>query len=110
MRQRPRRRRPARRRRAPRRTPTPARRRPLCSSAQVAAAITGPGGVGDASIWVDGLPVNDIHVARTAKNATVYANFDPALAAGRHTVVAFATVGRDAGATAWAFDALKPKA
>jgi hypothetical protein len=73
---------------------------------QVAAAVTGPGGSGNAVMYVDGQTVSP-HVAGTASNSTLYANFDPALDSGRHTVVVFATVGHEAAATAWAFTALK---
>jgi hypothetical protein len=73
---------------------------------QVAAAVTGRGGSGTAVMYVDGHTVNPA-VAGTASNSTLFATFDPPLDPGRHTAVVFATVGRDAAATAWAFTALK---
>jgi hypothetical protein len=74
--------------------------------AQVAAAVEGPGGAGTAVMYVDGQTVNPT-VAGTATNSTLYANFDPALDRGRHTVVVFASDGREAAATAWAFTTTK---
>jgi hypothetical protein len=70
--------------------------------AQVAGAVEGPGGAGTAVMYVDGQTENP-HVAGTATNSTLYANFEPALDPGRHTVVLFAVDGREASATAWAF-------
>jgi hypothetical protein len=74
--------------------------------AQVAAAVQGPGGAGTAVMYVDGLTENPT-VAGTATNATLYANFEPALDRGRHTVVVFASDGREASATGWAFTVTK---
>ena len=72
--------------------------------AQIAAAVTGPGGTGTAVMYLDGHTENP-KVAGTTGNSTMYANFDQALDPGRHTVVVFASDGRNAGATAWAFTA-----
>jgi hypothetical protein len=72
--------------------------------AQIAAAVTGPGGTGSAVMYLDGHTENP-KVAGTSSNSTLYANFDPALDPGRHTVVVFASDGDDAGATAWDFTA-----
>lgn len=72
--------------------------------AQIAAAVTGPGGTGTAVMYLDGHTENP-KVAGTSSNSTLYANFDPPLDPGRHTVVVFANDGRDAGATAWDFTA-----
>jgi hypothetical protein len=74
--------------------------------AQVGAAVTGPGGSGTAVMYLDGHTENP-KVVGTASNATLFANFDPALDPGRHTVVVFASDGQNAGATAWAFTATK---
>jgi hypothetical protein len=74
--------------------------------AQVAAAVEGPGGVGTAVMYVDG-NTEQPQVRGTATNSTLFANFEPPLPAGRHIVVVFATSGRQASATAWAFTALK---
>jgi hypothetical protein len=74
--------------------------------AQVAAAVGGPGGTGTAVMYVDGQTVNP-RVAGTATNSTLYANFEPALDRGRHTVVVFASNGREASAVGWAFTVLK---
>jgi len=74
--------------------------------AQIAAAVTGPGGTGTAVMYLDGHTENP-KVAGTTGNSTMYANFDQALDPGRHTVVVFASDGRNAGATAWAFTATK---
>ena len=70
--------------------------------AQIAAAVEGPGGAGDAVMYLDGL-TEQPQVRGTPSNATLFANFEPALDPGRHTVVVAATGGREAGATAWAF-------
>lgn len=74
--------------------------------AQVAVAVQGPGGAGTAVMYVDGQTVNP-EARGTATNSTLFANFDPALDPGRHTVVVFASDGREASATAWAFTAEK---
>jgi hypothetical protein len=71
---------------------------------QVAAAVEGPGGVGTAVMYIDGETVNP-KVAGTATNSTLYANLVPALNPGRHTIVIFASDGREASAAAWAFTA-----
>jgi hypothetical protein len=70
--------------------------------AQVAAAVEGPGGKGIAVVYLDGQAVSPT-VAGTASNATVYANLEPPLPPGRHTVVVFASDGREASAVAWSF-------
>ena len=74
--------------------------------AQIAAAVSGPGGAGTAVMYLDGHTENP-KVVGTSSNSTLYANFDQALDPGRHTVVVFASDGRNAGATAWAFTATK---
>jgi hypothetical protein len=51
---------------------------------------------------LDGQAVNP-QVRGTSTNSTLFANFDPALDPGRHTVVLFASDDREASATAWAF-------
>jgi hypothetical protein len=70
--------------------------------AQVAAAVEGPGGNGTAVMYVDGQTVSPT-VAGTARDATLYANLEPGLGPGRHTVVVFASDGREASAAAWSF-------
>jgi hypothetical protein len=70
--------------------------------AQVAAAVQGPPGNGTAVMYVDGQTVSPT-VAGTASDSTLYANFEPGLDKGRHTVVVFASAGREASAVAWAF-------
>jgi hypothetical protein len=70
--------------------------------AQIAAAVQGPGGAGTAVMYLDGQVVNP-EVRGTSSNSTLFANFDPALDPGRHTVVLFASDDREASATAWAF-------
>jgi hypothetical protein len=84
--------------------PLPGKREPVV--AQIAATVTGPGGTGTAVMYLDGHTENP-KVAGTSANATLYANFEPALDPGRHTVVVFANDGQDAGATAWDFIAGK---
>jgi hypothetical protein len=84
--------------------PLPGKHEPVV--AQIAAAVTGPGGSGTAVMYLDGHTENP-KVAGTSSNATLYANFEPALDPGRHTVVVFASDGGDAGATAWDFTAGK---
>ncbi len=69
---------------------------------QVAAAVEGPAGSGTAVMYLDGQPTNP-KVAGTVSNSTLYANFEPPLNRGRHTVVVFASSGREASAIAWAF-------
>jgi hypothetical protein len=51
---------------------------------------------------LDGQAVNP-QVRGNSTNSTLFANFDPALDPGRHTVVLFASDDREASATAWAF-------
>jgi hypothetical protein len=85
--------------------PLPGKHEPVV--AQVAAAVTGPGGAGTAVMYLDGHTENP-KVAGTTSNATLYANFEPPLDPGRHTVVVFASDGREAGATAWDFTAGRP--
>jgi hypothetical protein len=70
--------------------------------AQIAAAVQGPPGNGTAVMYVDGQTVSPT-VAGTASDSTLFANFEPALDQGRHTVVVFANAGREASALAWAF-------
>ena len=70
--------------------------------AQIGVAVGGPAGVGTAVLYLDGSAENP-KVYTTATNSTLVSNFDPALDAGRHTVVVFATDNRDAAAQAWAF-------
>lgn len=78
--------------------------------AQVAAAVSGQAGNGTAIVYVDGLTENP-KIYGTGSNSTVVVNYDPALDPGRHTVVAFGTVGRQASATGWWFTVKrKPKA
>jgi hypothetical protein len=84
--------------------PLPGKHEPVV--AQVAAAVTGPGGTGTAVMYLDGHTENP-KVAGTSGNATLYANFEPPLEPGRHTVVLFASDGQEAGATAWDFTAGK---
>lgn len=72
--------------------------------AQVAAAVSGKGGTGSAVVYVDGLTESP-KVYGTASNSTLVVNFEPALDPGRHTVVVFGNVGRDASATGWWFTA-----
>src|SRR5581483_219301 len=72
--------------------------------AQIGVGVTGPGGSGTAVMYLDGHTENP-KVAGTSSNATLFANFEPALEPGRHTAVVFASDGNDAGATAWAFTA-----
>jgi hypothetical protein len=74
--------------------------------AQVAAAVEGSGGTGTAVLYVDG-QVEQPQVRGTATNATLFANFEPALAPGRHTVVVFASAARGATATGWGFTVVK---
>jgi hypothetical protein len=74
--------------------------------AQIAAAVSGKGGTGSAVVYVDGLTENP-KVFGTASNSTLVVNFEPALDPGRHTVVVFGDVGRDASATGWWFTAAR---
>jgi hypothetical protein len=74
--------------------------------AQIAAAVSGKGGGGTAVVYVDGLTENP-KVYGTATNSTLVVNFQPALGRGRHTVVVFGAVGRDASATGWWFTSAK---
>lgn len=70
--------------------------------AQVAAAVSGQGGNGTAVVYVDGAAESP-RVYGTATTSTVVVNFEPALDRGRHTVVVFGSVGRQAAATGWWF-------
>jgi hypothetical protein len=80
--------------------PNPDAREPVV--AQIAAAVQGPGGAGTAVMYLDGGTVNP-EVRGTSSNSTLFANFDPALDRGPHTVVLFTSDDREASATAWAF-------
>jgi hypothetical protein len=73
---------------------------------QIAAAVAGKGGGGTAVVYVDGLTENP-KVYGTPSNSTLVVNYEPALDRGRHTVVVFGAVGRDASATGWWFTAAK---
>lgn len=75
--------------------------------AQIAAAAEGSGGEGNAVLYLDGRTEPQLQVRGTASNATLFANFEPPLGPGRHTVVVFANAGRQAGATGWAFTVRK---
>jgi len=75
--------------------------------AQIAAAAEGSSGGGNAVLYLDGLTEPQLQVRGTASNATLFANFEPPLGPGRHTVVVFANAGREAGATGWAFTVRK---
>lgn len=74
--------------------------------AQIGAAVEGPGGEVNVVMYRDGA-TEQPQVRGTATDVTTFANFDPALPAGRHTVVVAATEGREAGATAWVFTVRK---
>jgi hypothetical protein len=74
--------------------------------AQIAAAVSGKGGTGSAVIYVDGATENP-KIYGTQRNSTLVVNYDPALDPGRHTVVVFGNVGRDASAAGWWFTAAK---
>jgi hypothetical protein len=76
--------------------------------AQVAAAVGGPAGVGTAVMYVDGQTVSP-NTSRTSTNSTLYANIEPSLEPGRHTVVVFASEGREASALGWAFTVTGPR-
>jgi hypothetical protein len=73
---------------------------------QIAAAVSGRGGTGSAVVYVDGATENP-KVYGTASNSTLVVNFEPALDPGRHTVVVFGNVDRDAAATGWWFTAAR---
>jgi hypothetical protein len=77
--------------------------------AQIGVGISGPSGVGTAVLYLDGVTENP-KVYATRTDSTLVSDFDPALEPGRHTVVVFATDGREAAAKAWAFHATKVKA
>ena len=62
--------------------------------------------VQDFTIYVDGLTENP-KIYGTQRNSTLVVNYDPALDPGRHTVVVFGNVGRDASAAGWWFTAAK---
>jgi hypothetical protein len=66
--------------------------------AQIGAAVKGPGGDVNVVLYRDGA-TEQPQVRGSATDVTTFANFDPALPAGRHTVVVAATEGREAGAT-----------
>lgn len=88
--------------------PDPGAREPIV--AQIAAAVSGRAGEGGAAgtavMYLDGQTLNP-EVRGTASNVTLFANLDPPLDPGRHTVVVFASGARDASATAWAFTVTK---
>ena len=74
--------------------------------AQIGAAVEGPGGEVNVVMYRDGA-TEQPQVRGTATDVTTFANFDPALPGGRHSVVVAATEGREAGATAWVFTVRK---
>jgi hypothetical protein len=74
--------------------------------AQIAAAVSGKGGGGTAVVYVDG-QAESPKIYGTATNSTVVVDYEPPLDRGRHTVVVFGAVGRDASATGWWFRAAK---
>ena len=63
---------------------------------------SGQGGSGSAVIYVDGITENP-KIYGTASNSTLVVNYDQGLDRGRHTVVVFGNVGRQASAFAWSF-------
>jgi hypothetical protein len=75
--------------------------------AQIGAAVDGIGGDTNVVIYLDGNAEPDPQVRGTGTSVTTFANFDPALPPGRHTVVIASTEGREAGAAAWAFTVRK---
>jgi hypothetical protein len=75
--------------------------------AQIGVEVHSPGVLGDAIVFVDGKAVRPT-LTPTPKNATVFANLQPALPAGVHIAVIYAEEGRDASAEAWTFTATKP--
>lgn len=74
---------------------------------QIGVEVRSPGVVGDAIIFVDGRPVRPT-LTPAPKNATVFANLQPALLAGTHVAVVYAEEGQNASAEAWTFTATKP--
>jgi hypothetical protein len=75
--------------------------------AQIAVEIRSPGVVGDAIVFVDGKAVRPT-LTPAPRNATVFANLQPALPAGVHIAVVYAEEGRNASAEAWTFTATRP--
>lgn len=70
--------------------------------AQIAAEVAGGSASGAAVMYLDGQTLSPRAYGTPAK-ATLLTNLDPPLDPGRHTVVVFASAGREAAATAWSF-------
>jgi hypothetical protein len=69
---------------------------------QVAVEVVGRTGPGTAVLYMDGVTL-DPKIYSGQTSATVYSSFPNGLEPGSHTVVAFATSGDSAAATAWTF-------
>jgi hypothetical protein len=73
---------------------------------QIGVEIHAPGPPGDGVLWLDGNALQS-KIATGPRSATVFANLQPALAAGVHIAVAYAEEGTSASALAWTFTATK---
>ena len=70
---------------------------------QLAAAIEGGSGSGDALLYLDGVVVPGSKVYSFRSKLSVVANLPMAVPAGRHSIVVFATRRAEASALAWTF-------
>ena len=71
--------------------------------ARVAVNVSAGAKVGEVVLWLDGRPLAVERRSDAPFSARVLARLRAPLAAGRHTVVAFATAGETPGAVAWTF-------
>jgi hypothetical protein len=70
---------------------------------QLAAAVDGAAGKGEALLYLDGFTVPEAKVYRFGQKLSIVANLPIRVARGRHTVVVFAGAAESASALAWTF-------
>ena len=70
---------------------------------QVAAELTAGAPLVESGLWVDGHELLEKGGGLSPKKGTIYGAPDRSLAAGRHTVVAYARTATAASAVAWSF-------
>jgi hypothetical protein len=70
---------------------------------QIAAAVEGATGGGNALLYLDGVALPSARVYRYGPKLTIVADLPVAVPPGRHSILAFASRGTSATATAWAF-------
>ncbi len=82
--------------------PLPAER--VVQRTQLAAEVVAPRAIDGAAMWLDGRPFEARQYwSRDGKQMSMWGEAPQPLANGRHTVIAFASAGREAAANAWVF-------